>query len=357
MEELPDVGKPTESQQQSTSFAEMLDQAIADARREAREVALMLEQSQSEADRLGQKSASILAYVHQMRERERWPEMAAACENALEAQQRHLIIRGQMEKLQQVYETLERFIKVLQDLRERSSEQAQGAVAAMPAQHSLEVLGMLMDAQESERRRLARQMHDGPAQDLSNFILQAEIASRLFEVDAKRAREELNNLKSAAANTFRQVREFIFELRPMMLDDLGLLPTLRRYLETLNNQNEATVTFKPLGQERRYAPTLEVFVFRVVQGLVSAALHERKAQHVTVTLHLGDESLKAVVEDDGTPINLEALDTSEQVGLHLLRERIEMLGGELLISSAPPDGNQVTFTVPAVLARPTAEAN
>ena len=87
---------------------------------------------------------------------------------------------------------------------------------------------MIVTAQAAERQRLSRQMHDGPAQALSNFILQTEIAMRLLDVDPAQAREELGNLKTSAMGTFQKVLNFIFELRTMMLDDLGLITTLRR---------------------------------------------------------------------------------------------------------------------------------
>ena len=99
----------------------------------------------------------------------------------------------------------------------------------------------MINAQEAERQRLSRQMHDGPAQALSNFIVQTEIANRLLDIDAKRAKEELDNLKNSAMNTFKEVRTFIFELRPMMLDDLGLFPTVRRYVDNFKEQTGAEV--------------------------------------------------------------------------------------------------------------------
>jgi len=327
------------------SLPAAFDKALDEVRREAREVALMLEQSQAEVNRLGQKSASVVAYVRKMRDRQSWEEMATACETALEAQQRYLIMRGQLEKLQQVHETLGRFEKTLQDLRSASEQKS--AASDEGQKPSLSTLEMLIEAQESERHRLSRQMHDGPAQTLSNFILQAEIATRLFEVDPDSARQELQNLKAAAASTFQQVREFIFELRPMMLDDLGLAPTVKRYLESLNNKTNAVIEVKVLGQERRYADYLEVFVFRAIQELVSTALHERKATRVQVTMELEADEVKVKIEDDGVAINASALDEDASVGLQLLRERVEMLGGHMNIDSEPSAGNQVVFVVQA----------
>ena len=84
-------------------------------------------------------------------------------------------------------------------------------------------------------------MHDGPAQALSNFILQTEIAMRLFDIDQEKARQELITLKNSATSAFQQVRDFVFELRPMMLDDLGLVPTLKRYVEAFKEQTNTSV--------------------------------------------------------------------------------------------------------------------
>ncbi len=350
MNELP-AGEAKRAEQKNTggiaSLSDAFEKALEDVRREAREVALMLEQSQAEVNRLGQKSTSVVAYVKQMRERQNWEEMATACETALEAQQRYLIMRGQLEKLQQVYETLGRFEQTLQALREASEQTASAAAPTGGQKSPLAMLEMLIQAQESERQRLSRQMHDGPAQALSNFILQTEIAARLFEVDPDRARQELQSLKSAAASTFQQVREFIFELRPMMLDDLGLAPTIKRYLESLNNQANATIDLKIVGQERRYAGYLEVFVFRAIQELVSRALHERKATRVQVTVELEAREVKVQVEDNGTPMETGAFDEGAAMGLQLLRERVEMLGGSMTIDRDPAGGNVVLFAVQA----------
>jgi len=346
MNELP-AGTPqkgnAQNDEQQVSWKELLVQAIEDVEREAHEVALMLEQSQAEVNRLGQKSASIAAYARQMRERQQWEEMGKAFETALEAQQRYLIMRGQLEKLQQAYETLERFQKTLTTLQATAS--AEPRLPEGEGKSALAVLEMLVQAQEAERQRLSRQMHDGPAQALSNFILQTEIASRLFEVDPARAREELRTLKSSAATTFQQVREFIFELRPMMLDDLGLVPTVRRYLGTLDKQvDDAAVKVEVVGQERRYAPYLEVFVFRAIQELVSVALHDRKALHVTVQLTLEEREVKVAVEDDGTPVDETGIEKGTEVGLRLLRDRVEMLGGSMSVSSQP-GSTRISFEI------------
>ena len=343
MNELPagEAQQKTAAGQPEGSLEEIIRKALEDTRREQREVALMLEQSQAEVSRLGQKSASVVAYVKQMRERKQWEDMAAACETALDAQQRYLIMRGQLEKLQQVYEALGRFEETLVGVQ-KAAEQAPAARQGGNGQNSLAVLEMLVQAQEAERQRLSRQMHDGPAQALSNFILQTEIASRLFEVDPDSARQELQALKAGAAHTFQQVREFIFELRPMMLDDLGLVPTVKRYLETLSKQGEAQIKVQVFGEERRYAGYLEVFVFRALQELISAAIHDRKATRVNVRLDLDERQVRVEMTDNGDLLDADAAESN--VGVRLLRERVEMLGGSMTLGGDEEE-NRIVFEV------------
>src|SRR5206468_10543544 len=92
------------------------------------------------------------------------------------------------------------------------------------------LLQAVVDTQEDERKRIARQVHDGPAQAMANVVLQSEISERLFVVDPQRSRTELAALRQMVNKTLQELRGFIFELRPMILDDLGLVPTMRRYL-------------------------------------------------------------------------------------------------------------------------------
>jgi two-component system, NarL family, sensor histidine kinase DegS len=156
-------------------------------------------------------------------------------------------MRGQLEKLQTEKQHLERFKSTLE--RARAPRQLSlGFPATWLPKGPLASVEMLVNAQETERQRLSRQMHDGPAQALSNFILQTEIAMRLMDVDAAQARDELNNLKASAMGTFQKVRNFIFELRPMMLDDLGLVPTDPRYADAFKEQAGLDVNVTVTGQ-------------------------------------------------------------------------------------------------------------
>jgi two-component system sensor histidine kinase DegS len=243
-------------------------------------------------------------------------------------------MRGQLEKLESDKLHLERQAELLTDgltLLEGNPE------IETPDQQQMidnagSVIEEIIDAQEDERRRLSRQIHDGPAQALSNFILQTEIAMRLFETDPDKAREELASLKDSASSTFGKVRDFIFDLRPMMLDDLGLAPTVRRYSEAFEEKSGLDINCVITGTERRIASTREVLVFRAIQEFLANVREHAQATQVKIMLDLDDHQVRAVVEDNGKGLNKDSLNREDNLrpgGLKRLRDRIEQLGGSL----------------------------
>jgi two-component system sensor histidine kinase DegS len=316
-----------------------------------REITLMIEQSQGEVSKLSQRNAAITSHLQQVQTQlDKVPpqEIKGAYDSALDAQQRLLVMRGQLEKLQTERSHLERFKTTLTQARDARSTPAGGTGSlGSGAKSALTSVEMLVNAQETERQRLSRQIHDGPAQALSNFILQTEIAMRLMDVDTAQAREELNNLKTSAMGTFQKVRNFIFELRPMMLDDLGLVPTVRRYCDAFKEQAGLDINVTVTGNERRLEPYLEVMLFRAIQEVLGNAARHSQAALVKVMLDMGEDRVRVSVDDNGRGFDPELLQQTNSLGLKLIRERAEMLGGNFEVDSNPGKGTRVTFAVPA----------
>lgn len=314
-----------------------------------REITLMIEQSQGEVSKLSQRNAAITSHLQQVQNQlDKMPaeEIRSVYDSALDAQQRLLVMRGQLEKLQNEKQHLERYRSTLgQALHTPSSSTA--ALTSGGTKNPFASVEMLVNAQETERQRLSRQIHDGPAQALSNFILQTEIAMRLMDVDATQAREELNNLKTSAMGTFQKVRNFIFELRPMMLDDLGLVPTVRRYSDAFKEQAGLDINVTVTGNERRLEPYLEVMLFRAIQELLGNAARHSQATLVKVMLDLGEERVRVSVDDNGRGFDSDSVLQSNSLGLKLIRERAEMLGGNFEIDSNIGKGTRISFAVPA----------
>ena len=321
---------------------------LEETQRALRETTLMIEQSQGEVSKLSQRNAAITSHLQQVQNQiTDMPveEIRMAYDSALDAQQRLFVMRGQLEKLQSDKTHLERYLAALENVQNgaKRDDAAQGSGGKGP----LASVEMLVNAQEAERQRLSRQMHDGPAQALSNFILQTEIAMRLMDVDPTQARDELGNLKSSAMGTFQKVRNFIFELRPMMLDDLGLIPTIRRYADTFKEQTGLEVNVVVSGNERRLEPYLEVMVFRAMQELMGNAARHSQATLLKLNLDLTDEMIRVSVDDNGKGFDLESAQKGQSLGLKLIRERTEMLGGTFEVDSAAGKGARVMFSLPA----------
>ncbi len=328
-----------------------VEEALEQGRREMEEIDLMLEQSQLEVNKLAQRNASISAHLQQVQGQfESLPraDIRMAYDSALDSQQRLFVMRGQLEKLQSDQAHLERYIAILEKVLQAMEVEPQ-SLKKKGATAMVETVEMMVQAQEAERQRLARQMHDGPAQALSNFILQTEIAMRLFDLDQEKARDELNNLKLSATRTFQKVRDFIFDLRPMMLDDLGLIPTLKRYVEAYKDQPNMDIRLSITGSERRLESYLEVMVFRAIQELVTNAIRHSQATQVKVLLDMGDNNVRVSVEDNGKGFDVETLDEKSNLGLKVIRDRTEMLGGFMEVDSVSGQGTRVTFQLPAAL--------
>jgi two-component system sensor histidine kinase DegS len=355
----------SESMVETTSpKVELLDELRAEYDRiqlQLRELSSLIEHSRVEVDKLAQRNQMVATRLTQIEDNfDTVPrsDIKTTYDMAQDARQRLLTMRGQLEKLQSDQANLGHFSNVLR----RVLELVEGAeIVAQPEADAKKVGGdglsaatviRIVEAQEAERRRLARQMHDGPAQSLTNFILQAEICQRLFDRDPHRASEELNNLKAAASGSFQKVREFITDLRPMMLDDLGLVPTMRRYADSFQEKTGITVQLNITGEERRLEPHREVMTFRGVQELLSNARDYANASRVVVNLDMGVEYVKAAVEDNGRGFDPdEAMEESrgeaDAIGLATLRERLELVGGSLEVMSKEKKGSKITLTIPA----------
>ncbi len=335
-------------------FEQDVQNELDQSRRSLNEVTLMLEQSQAELSKLSQRNAAVTSHLQVVQSQfDSMPrtDIRAAFTSSLEVQQRLLVMRGQLEKLQSDQANLQRFVDALDGMKAFLDENQVGMQSGRPGGGSA-IVEMVINAQEAVRQRLSQQMHDGPAQALSNFILQTDIATRMFDIDPEKAKDELLNLRTAAMSTFQKVRGFITELRPMMLDDLGLFPTLRRYIDALKEQTGHEINLTIKGQERRLEPYLEVMVFRAVQELVGNGIRHNLDNPSRLTINvfasLEDNQIKISVTDNGKGCDPVNLTQSTGLGLKLIRERVDMLGGFMDVDSSVGQGCKISFQVPAL---------
>ncbi len=318
-----------------------------------KEVDMLIQQTSSEVDRLVQRNAraaSRLSKVGAQFDTIPRGDIKSAYTEIMESQRRLFTMRGQLEKLQSDQHNLTRleelYVKILEQVVPQGGIPAQAGKAGTLPQ-SLVV--NIIEAQERERQRLSRKIHDGPAQSLTNLVLQAEICERFFSRDPKQAQTELADLKKNVVSTFRSVKDFIFELRPMMLDDLGLIPTLKRYTEGLSTEGFAGVTLSITGKERRLASYKEVTIFRVIQELIHIGRIYGHASSIKISLDMGEQQVRVVAEDNGSGFDLDdelTTTDADRLGLPTLRERVEMLGGKIAFASGIGQGMHVDLTLP-----------
>jgi two-component system, NarL family, sensor histidine kinase DegS len=205
----------------------------------------------------------------------------------------------------------------------------------------------IIEAQEEERKRLSREIHDGPAQMLANVIMRSDLVEKVFrERGTEEGLKEIRSLKTMVRDALYEVRHIIYDLRPMALDDLGLVPTLKKYLQTVEEYNQsAKVTFTNIGVERRVPEKLEAAMFRLIQEAVQNAFKHSEASHIHVKLEMNKDNIIAIIKDDG-----KGFDISKKIegsyGLIGMRERVDLLNGELTVDSKIGFGTVILIRVP-----------
>lgn len=324
---------------------------------EEREIDILIRQMRGEVERSTQRLNQALQQVREMEahlDNYSRQDIGSIYQAAHEAELRLHMMKAQLEQLQAKMEALQRYKAALSDLLPLAQEHLKQPVRQAPSRGlptSAAPISSIIQAQEAERQRLSRQMHDGPAQALTNLILQAEICERLLSRDPDRAKEELVNLKGMVHATFQQIRNFIFDLRPMILDDLGLVPTLRKYVQGFQERTNIVTDFTVLGQERRLPEPIEVALFRSVQETLSNIADHAQATQARVTLDLQDNAaVRVLIEDNGQGFDAAGAASAARerhtLGAASILDRLEALGGTASFESMPGKGTRVRLEVP-----------
>lgn len=202
--------------------------------------------------------------------------------------------------------------------------------------------------QETERARLSRELHDQTVQDLIAMTQRLQLASRALERgDAPAALENLRVARSLAQDTLGELRRLIHALRPVYLEDLGLLPALEMLVREIQMP---PVDFRVSGQPRRLDPDVELAAFRVAQEALANAVQHARARRIALMVSFGERQLTLTVEDDGVGFTLpdspDSLTRDGHFGLVGMRERTLLLGGSLDIRSEPGKGTRITARIP-----------
>lgn len=215
------------------------------------------------------------------------------------------------------------------------------------ARHTKDFSVRIIQAQEDERKRLSRDIHDGPAQMLANVLIRSGLIEKVYnEKGSEQAFCELANLKEMVRNALLEVRRIIYDLRPMALDDLGLIPTLKKYLSTIEEYERGTkIHFQTHGSEERLDSNIEVSIFRLVQEAVSNAIRHGKSKDIWVKIEWLHGIMNIIIKDNGHGFDKKEV-KDKSFGLIGMRERIDLLKGEMKIVSSPGNGAVIFFKIP-----------
>ncbi len=212
-------------------------------------------------------------------------------------------------------------------------------------------LGAVTSGQEAERARLARELHDGPVQDLIALAQQVEMARRLLvRGEIEPARTQLEQLYNATHQVAEELRRLIAALRPPYIEDLGFLPALEMLVRQATETTEASVHLVTEGEIRRCTPDVELAAYRIAQEALNNALRHARARAITLQVRQDAGHLILTVADDGVgfvlPPRPDLLTAQGRFGLVGMQERATRLGGRLMVETAPGQGTRVTAVLP-----------
>ncbi len=208
----------------------------------------------------------------------------------------------------------------------------------------------IIEMQEEERKRVAREIHDGPAQSLANLVMRVEVTQNMLHKDLEKADKELEELKEIVRSSVKDVRKIIYDLRPMSLDDLGLIPTLRKYIEDFVEDTGIKIDFTVLGEEQELPSTHEITVFRLIQEGLNNINKHAQADTGQVRLEFAAENLNILITDDGVGFNPEKNNT-DSYGITSMKERCNLLDGEFDLQSSKHRGTRIRIKLPMDLGK------
>jgi two-component system, NarL family, sensor histidine kinase DegS len=292
-------------------------------------------------------------------------EIREAYENAHALQMDLTMLRQQERELRNRRDDLERRLRKLREVIERADYLVSQITVVLnylnsdlrqvgemiENAHQKQEFGLkIIEAQEEERRRLSREIHDGPAQMLANVLMRSDLIERIYrERGVDDAFKEIRDLRKMVRSALYEVRRIIYDLRPMALDDLGLVPTLKKYLSTIEEySNRTKITFINAGSEKRLPSRLEVALFRLVQESVQNALKHAEANNIQVKIEIGKNHVILVIKDDGKGFDVN-IKKENSFGLIGMKERVDLLEGEMTIDSKIGAGTVIMIRVPLTM--------
>ncbi len=248
--------------------------------------------------------------------------------------------------------SFEAIAEAKQDLEQRVQERTRELeMLYQELQRKEEMRGVLLKkaitAQEEERKRIARELHDETSQALATLLLTIETSLSAAREEAK---ERLSRMKAMADRTLDSIHRLIFDLRPSVLDDLGLSAALRWSAESRLEPMGIDLDLEVIGSERRLTPEIETTLFRTGQEAITNIARHAEAESVKIAIEFAERAVRLQVVDDGIGFEPDTVVGSVEdlrgLGILGMKERVALLGGKVTIDSKPGKGTRVTVEIP-----------
>jgi two-component system, NarL family, sensor histidine kinase DegS len=212
----------------------------------------------------------------------------------------------------------------------------------------------ILEAQEIERQRIARDLHDTTVQNLTSLVHKSELCVKLIDIDTIRAKLELNAMSNTLKMVINDMRGIIYNLKPMLLDDLGLTITVERYAKRIMDMNSIQVIVTSNQETKEILPVIKLTLFRIIQEACCNVIKHANASMINIDINYDNLKVNVTIKDNGIGFCKEKRDTgsneqSSSFGLSIMKERISLLSGTLDIRSEKGIGTTVTVSAPLTL--------
>lgn len=208
----------------------------------------------------------------------------------------------------------------------------------------------MLEFQENERNRIARDIHDSTVQNLTSLIHKVELCTKLIDKDLIRTKLEMQTMILTLRNTIDDLRSIIYNLRPMSIDDLGLVATVERHVKNLNLNQSFNTKLKVINKEYKLLPIVNLTIFRVIQEACNNIIKHAKAKNVLITLNYGKENLEIEIEDDGVGFDadrrIRPREDLSGLGVSIMKERVFLLSGNICFYNLESGGTKIKVTIP-----------
>lgn len=207
----------------------------------------------------------------------------------------------------------------------------------------------VLDVQEKERQRIARDLHDSSLQELTHFVHQVELSSLYIDQDPLKAKLELASIEKGLRKVIDDIRNRIYDLRPMTFDDLGLRETLLNFFSVLNREGRFEILSDIDDIEDQFSEGKKeialIMIYRIIQECVQNAIEHSKGDRIEISLKKNSNAIFIIILDNGTGFNLkEAEKKDRHFGLSVVKERVFLLGGQMKIDADM--GTRISIEIP-----------